>query len=91
MKLFLTLEQQMSKQQIPGSQEDFQDFTSLPDTQDANDLASGLGGLGDEVEDSGMEAGIESESDDDNDDSNDMIVLDPEHVRISFSQYHYFL
>ena len=71
----------MSRQQGSESQGDFQEFTSLPDTQDA-DQVDGVDDIADEVEDSGMEAGIGSESDDDNDENNDMIVLDPEHVSL---------
>lgn len=71
----------MSRQQGSESQGDFQEFTSLPDTQEINDQVDVLEDMADEVDDSGMEAGIDSGSDDDdNDENNDMIVLDPEHV-----------
>ena len=66
----------MAQPQITGSQVDFQDFTSLPDTADNDDVDEGDNA--DEVQDSGMDVGIDSGSDDDADD--DMIVLDPEHV-----------
>ena len=66
----------MAQPQATGSQVDFQDFTSLPDTADNDDVDEEDNA--DEVQDSGMDVGIDSGSDDDADD--DMIVLDPEHV-----------
>ncbi len=68
-----------------GSQNEFQEFTSLPETQDVDDETGVNRDYQDEVQDSGMEAGIDSGSDDDIDD--DMIVLDPEHVRLFFAIY----
>lgn len=66
----------MSQPQGTESQGDFQDFTSLPDTIENDDIEEDDNP--EEVEDSGMDAGIDSGSEDDADD--DMIVLDPEHV-----------
>ena len=72
----------MPRQRGEDFQEDYQDFNSLPDTQDLNANVDAVYSLpaADDVEDSGMEAGVESQSDDDIDENDDMIVLDPEHV-----------
>eukprot|EP00794_Sanderia_malayensis_P008980 gene8980-9938_t len=56
---------------------EFNEFKSLPDTQEVDDETGIPQDYQEEIPDSGMDAGIESGSDDEIDD--DMIVLDPEH------------
>ena len=75
-----------SRQHGSVSQGDFQEFTSLPETQEIDEQAD-EDYLGEEVQDSGMDAGIDSGSDDDDVDDDDMIVLDPEHVCRSLHTY----
>jgi len=74
-------QRQTARQQGEDFQADYQEFNSLPDTQELNGNLDAVYSLpaADDVEDSGMEAGVESQSDDDIDENDDMIVLDPEH------------
>ena len=69
-----------------GSEDgDFQEFLSLPETQDVDNDTGVDRDYQEEVQDSGMDAGIESDSDGDGDE--DMIVLDPEHVSFLKPRY----